>query len=205
MNRQRRRENEPRRGQIDSQFQITRKWIAEMFATPQTHDDTRLPTWQQLPPLYAEDQDIPAPYIHPILEVCRYWTLNICTWVEFMSEWVLSTLSMGLKACLAKTTTRVLWAGTIVLLACVFGWGYCQQLVDDHLCPSIDSFCSDRYDSLSLVICPVVRCRLYPSSTAEAAPSSMVSPSILYNHTEQQQHMSTLYRSPYSLRWSALR
>ena len=188
MNRHRRRENEPRQGQRGFQFPTVRRSIAEMFATLR----------------FAEDQDVPAPDIDPVLEVYQYWTLTICTWVEIMSEWVLSNLSMGLKACLAKTTTRVLWAGTIVLLACVFGWGYCQQLVDNHLCPSIDSFCSDRYDSLSLVICPVVRCRLYPSSTAEAAPSSMVS-SVLYNHTEQQQHMSTLYRSPYSLRWSALR
>ena len=202
MNRQRRREKEPRQGQVGSQFPITRIWIAEMFATLQTHD-ARLPISQQFPPLDAEDQDVPAPYIHPVLEVCRYWTLTTCTWLEVISKWVLSTLSMVLEACLAKTTTRFLWAGIIIILACVFGWGYCQQLVDNHLCPSIDSICSDRYNSLSLVICPVVRCGSYPSSTAEAAPSSMVSPSILYNHTEQQQHISTLFRSPYSLRWSA--
>ena len=134
MNRQTRRKNEPRYRWIGSQFPISKTWIAELFVTLQTHNNS-LPISQRSGSLEAEDQDVPAPYIHPFLEVGRDWTLTICTWLRIISKWVLSGLSVIFLTRLAQRTIRFLWAGMIILLACVFARGYCQQLIDNHLRP----------------------------------------------------------------------
>lgn len=165
----------------------------------QEPQNPRLPT-NQLQDRRPSD----APYIHrfhaiwALVEVSRDWTFTSWTWLGIISRWILLSPILVVKTLLARITVNRL---SVIML--LLAWYFSQQLVGIYLCPSINSFCSYRYNSSSPLICPAEVCRADPSSTAEAAPSSTVSASTVYNRTEQQQHIRSLFRIPQSMRWSA--
>ena len=164
-----------------------------------THNN-KPPISQRFPSLDAEDRrplDVPAPYNHDshtiweCFKVCSDWTVTFFTWLGSIWKWIIFFLRIK----------YFLLVGIGIFLA----WSLFQHVVGNYICPSITYLCTCRYIPLSSLICPSEICKSYPSSTAEAAPPSMISIPTLYNHTEQQEYIRTLFRSPHSLHWSSSR
>ncbi len=194
--------------------------LADLFATLQTPSSTRTatgpssnlikpPISQRFPSLDTEDRrplDVPAPYnnnshiVWDLWEICCDYGLAFWSRLGNMIKWIVLSLILGVKMLLALMTMRKL-----SVIVSILAWVYRYELFGIFICPSINLFCSSRYNLLSPLICPVETCRSYPSSTAEAVPSSILSTSTFYNHTEQQEFIRTLFRSPHSLHWSASR